>query len=82
MISSDPRAPRLPRVPHPADSRRLPIYMIIFLVLGIAGFFAHAQADSLKALVFASIISGVFFTCFLIVFAIYWTGYLLKGHAT
>ncbi|MFF0175689.1 hypothetical protein [Micromonospora profundi] len=29
----------------------------------------------------ASIVSVVFFACFLILFAIYWTGYLLKGHA-
>ncbi|MEV4654769.1 hypothetical protein [Micromonospora sp. NPDC049301] len=55
--------------------------MVIFFLLGFLGFAVHARADGGKALVFASIVSGVFFTCFLILFAIYWTGYLLKGHA-
>jgi len=84
VISNDPRAPWLRRV-HPADSSTLPIYMVIFFVLGLVGFAAQGLADGLsdgrEALVIASIVSGVFFTCFLILFAIYWTGYLLKGHA-
>lgn len=55
--------------------------MVLFFVLGLAGFAIHELADGWEALVIASIVSGVFFTCFLILFAIYWTGYLLKGHA-
>ncbi|MDT0527677.1 hypothetical protein RM555_01595 [Micromonospora sp. DSM 115977] len=81
MIDKDSHAPWLPRVPHPADSPALPIYMVIFFFLGLAGFAAHGLSDGREALVIASIVSGVFFTCFLILFAIYWTGYLLKGHA-
>ncbi|PZG22300.1 hypothetical protein C1I95_05625 [Micromonospora craterilacus] len=56
--------------------------MVIFFVLGLAGFGTHGLADGGEAIIIASIVSGVFFTCFLILFAIYWTGYLLKGHAT
>lgn len=55
--------------------------MVLFFVLGLAGFATHGLADGGDALVIASIVSGVFFTCFLILFAIYWTAYLLKGHA-
>jgi len=81
VISNDPRAPWLPRVPHPADSSTLPIYMVIFFVLGLVSSAAHGLANGGEAFVIASIVSGVFFACFLILFAIYWTGYLLKGHA-
>jgi hypothetical protein len=55
--------------------------MVLFFALGLAVFAIHGLADGAEALVIASIVSGVFFTCFLILFAIYWTGYLLKGHA-
>lgn len=55
--------------------------MVIFFVLGLAGFAAHGLADGREAIIIASMVSGVFFACFLILFAIYWTGYLLKGHA-
>ncbi len=55
--------------------------MVLFFVLGVAGFATHGLADGGEALVFASIVSGVFFTCFLILFAISWTGHLLKEHA-
>ncbi|MFJ6197337.1 hypothetical protein [Micromonospora sp. NPDC092111] len=82
MINKDPHAARLTRVPHPCDSPALPIYMVIFFVFGLAGFATHGLADGKEALVIASIVSVVFFICFLILFAIYWTGYLLKGHAT
>ncbi|WP_141710512.1 hypothetical protein [Micromonospora saelicesensis] len=81
MISNDPRVPWLPRAPHPADSSTLPLYMVIFFVLGLLGFAAHGLVDGREGFVLASIISGVFFACFLILFAIYWIGYLLKGHA-
>ncbi|SCL18151.1 hypothetical protein GA0070616_1444 [Micromonospora nigra] len=54
--------------------------MVIFFVLGLAGSAAHGLADG-GAIIIASIVSGVFFSCFLILFAIYWIGYLLKGHA-
>ncbi|MBY8871652.1 hypothetical protein K7640_07315 [Micromonospora sp. PLK6-60] len=81
MIDKDPHTPRLPRVPHPADSPALPTYMLIFFVLGLAGFAAHGLGDGREALIIAIIVSAVFFACFLILFAVYWTGYLLKGHA-
>ncbi|MEU2613865.1 hypothetical protein ABZ570_20100 [Micromonospora sp. NPDC007271] len=81
MISRIPHPPGLSRVPHPADSPALPIYMVIFFVLGLAGFAAHGLADGAEALVIASLVSKVFFACFLILFAIYWIGYLLRGHA-
>ncbi|RAO00645.1 hypothetical protein GAR05_02103 [Micromonospora saelicesensis] len=55
--------------------------MVIFFVLGLLGFAAHGLVDGREGFVLASIISGVFFACFLILFAIYWIGYLLKGHA-
>lgn len=55
--------------------------MVLFFVLGLVGFAAHGMADGREGLIFASIVSGVFFACFLILFAIYWIGYLLKGHA-
>lgn len=71
----------MPRAPHPADSSTLPLYMVIFFVLGLVSFTAHGLADSREGFVFASVVSGVFFACFLILFAIYWIGYLLKGHA-
>nr|WP_152332291.1 hypothetical protein [Micromonospora purpureochromogenes] len=79
MTSKNPHNPQLPRVPHPADSPALPIYMVIFFFLGLAAFCAHGLVDN--AIIIASIVSGVFFTCFLILFGIYWTGYLLKRHA-
>jgi hypothetical protein len=55
--------------------------MVFFFLLGIFGFAIYGLSDGEEALVLASIISGVFFACFLILFAIYWIGYLLKGHA-
>ncbi|MEU8260457.1 hypothetical protein AB0C02_07535 [Micromonospora sp. NPDC048999] len=81
MFNNGPRAPWLTRAPHPADSSTLPIYMAIFLVLGLVGFAAHGLGDGAEALIIASIVSKVFFACFLILFAVYWIGYLLKGHA-
>ncbi|MEU5936185.1 hypothetical protein [Micromonospora sp. NPDC047187] len=55
--------------------------MVIFFFLGLVGFAARGMADGGEGFVLASIVSGVFFACFLILFAIYWIGYLLKGHA-
>ncbi|RZT80426.1 hypothetical protein EV382_3675 [Micromonospora violae] len=55
--------------------------MVIFFVLGLVSFAAHGMGDGGEALIIASIVSGVFFTCFLILFTVYWVGYLLKGHA-
>ncbi|MFF0175688.1 hypothetical protein [Micromonospora profundi] len=49
VISNDPRAPWLPRVPHPADSSTLPIYMGVFFVLGLVAFAAHGLADGGEA---------------------------------
>ncbi|WP_422740345.1 hypothetical protein ACN263_14580 [Micromonospora sp. WMMD729] len=66
---------------HPADSSTLPTYMLIFFVLGLVGFGAHGLGDGPEALIIAIVVSAVFFTCFLILFAVYWTGYLMKGHA-
>jgi hypothetical protein len=31
--------------------------------------------------VFASILAGVMFACFLILFAVYWLAWMLRGHA-
>ncbi|MEV5211434.1 hypothetical protein AB0K35_28560 [Micromonospora sp. NPDC053740] len=81
MISNDPRVPWLPRASHPADGSTLPLYMVFFFLLGLVGFMIYGLSDGEGALILASIISGVFFACFLILFAIYWIGYLLKGHA-
>ncbi|MEU4530150.1 hypothetical protein AB0F49_18145 [Micromonospora ureilytica] len=81
MISNDNRVPWLPRVPHPSDGSTLPLYMVIFFFLGLVGFAARGMVDGGEGLILASIVSGVFFACFLILFAIYWIGYLLKGHA-
>ncbi|WP_328652617.1 hypothetical protein OG598_00870 [Micromonospora sp. NBC_00330] len=81
MISNDHRVPWSTRASHPADSSTLPLYMVIFFFLGLVGFAARGMADGGEGLVLASIVSGVFFACFLILFAIYWIGYLLKGHA-
>ncbi|MEU7971388.1 hypothetical protein AB0B48_05050 [Micromonospora sp. NPDC049089] len=81
MISSDPRVPWPPRDSHPTDSSTLPLYMVLFFVLGVFSFAIYGLSDGEGALILASIISGVFFACFLILFAIYWVGYLLKGHA-
>lgn len=55
--------------------------MVFFFLLGLVGFMIYGLSDGEGALILASIISGVFFACFLILFAIYWIGYLLKGHA-
>ncbi|MGC4836850.1 hypothetical protein ACLQ3D_20340 [Micromonospora vinacea] len=82
MISSDPRVPWPPRASHPADSSTLPLYMVLFFLLGVFSFATYGLSDGEGALILASIISGVFFACFLILFAIYWVGYLLKGHAS
>ncbi|MBQ1013081.1 hypothetical protein KBX53_19385 [Micromonospora sp. M51] len=81
MISSDPRVPWPSRSSHPADSSTLPLYMVLFFVLGLIAFAAHGAGDGREALIIASIVSGVFFACFLILFAVYWIGYLLKEHA-
>ncbi|MEV1075202.1 hypothetical protein [Micromonospora parva] len=81
MISNDPRVPWPSRASHPADSSTLPLYMVLFFVLGLIAFAAHGTGDGREALILASIVSGVFFACFLILFAIYWIGYLLKAHA-
>ena len=81
VISNDPRVPWLPRASHPADSSTLPLYMVFFFLLGLVGFAIYGLSGGEGALVLASIVSGVFFACFLILFAIYWIGYLLKGHA-
>ncbi|MEW2429214.1 hypothetical protein AB0877_14490 [Micromonospora sp. NPDC047644] len=75
MISNEPR------LSHPADNSTLPLYMVFFFLLGLVGFAIHGLSDGEGALVLASIVSGVFFACFLILFAVYWVGYLLKGHA-
>ena len=53
----------------------------LFFLLGLVGFAIYGLSGGEGALVLASIVSGVFFACFLILFAIYWIGYLLKGHA-
>ncbi|MFC8296914.1 hypothetical protein [Micromonospora orduensis] len=82
VIDNDPGVPGLPRVSHPADSSTLPLYMVFFFLLGLGGFAVYGVADGGKALVLAIIVSVVFFTCFLILFTIYWLGYLLKGHAS
>ncbi|MET8233045.1 hypothetical protein ABZS77_20485 [Micromonospora sp. NPDC005298] len=81
MIDNDRGVPGLSRVPHPADSSTLPLYMVLFFLLGLVGFAINGMADGGTALVLAVIVSGVFFMCFLILFTIYWVGYLLKGHA-
>ncbi|MEU8155605.1 hypothetical protein AB0B94_18240 [Micromonospora sp. NPDC048986] len=81
MISNDPRVRWSTRAPHPADSSTLPLYMVIFFFLGLVGLAARGMADGGEGLVLASVVSGVLFACFLILFAIYWIGYLLKGHA-
>lgn len=56
--------------------------MVLFFLLGVFSFATYGLSDGEGALILASIISGVFFACFLILFAIYWVGYLLKGHAS
>ncbi|WP_327034439.1 hypothetical protein [Micromonospora ureilytica] len=81
MISNEPRVPWPPRASHPADSSTLPLYMVLFFLLGLVSFVIYGLSDGQGALVLASIISGMFFGCFMILFAIYWIGYLLKGHA-
>lgn len=55
--------------------------MVFFFLLGLVSFAIYGLSDGQGALVLASIISGVSFACFLILFAIYWIGYLLRGHA-
>ncbi|WP_433649499.1 hypothetical protein ACQP2C_22860 [Micromonospora zamorensis] len=81
MISNDPRLPGPPSASHPADNSTLPLYMVLFFLLGVVGFATYGLSGDEGAIALASIISGVFFACFLLLFAIYWVGYLLKGHA-
>lgn len=62
---------------HPVDGPTIPALMALFLILGTAAFCLQETLGT----AFAAILSGGLFACFLILFAVYCSGWLLKGHA-
>ena len=64
-------------VRHPADTRTLPGYMILFLLLGTVA----VCSNEALGVVLASLVAGTLFACFLVLFAVYWLAWLLRGHA-
>ena len=62
---------------HPVEEPTLPIYMGLLLALSFGAFYSNGTVG----MVFAAILSGALFACFLVLFAVYCCGYLLRGHA-
>lgn len=75
---SDPHLPEPPSAatPHPAQTPTLPSYMTLFLFLGGAALCLHEALG----VVVASVVGSVLFACFLVLFAVYWLGWMLRGH--
>jgi len=53
---------------HPVDRPVLPPLMLLFLVLGVVAAFVVPPAALL------------FFACFVVLFGLYWLGWLLREH--
>lgn len=82
MINRKPDPAGISRVPHPSDSPALPVLMIVFFLLGLGALSVHGLTDvGMNGIIVNRVVAGVFFACFLILFATYWVGWLLRGHA-
>ena len=69
----------LPRQPHPVDRPDIPALMIVSFVLGLLAAMAW-NGNGGRFQPVAAVLAVVFFACFLILFAIYWAGWLMRGH--
>ena len=76
MSDVHPPEPTPAGTPHPVQTLTLASYMILFLFLGVTASFLREALG----VVFASIVSGALFACFLILFGVYWLGWMLRGH--
>lgn len=69
----------LPRRPHPVDRRVFPVLMVVSFGLGVLMARGWNGDGGLFQPV-AAVLAVVFFVCFLILFSIYWTGWLMREH--
>ncbi|MBB5116177.1 hypothetical protein ACGF5H_13940 [Micromonospora chalcea] len=70
---------RLPREPHPVDRPGLLISMIVCGGLGtLAASGWNGDAGRFQPI--AAVLAVVLFACFLIMFAVFWVGWLMRGH--
>ncbi|MCX4388683.1 hypothetical protein OG777_17320 [Micromonospora peucetia] len=70
---------RLPREPHPIDRPVITVLMIIFFGLGAVAA-SGWNGDGGRFQPIAAVLAVVLFGCFLILFAIFWVGWLMRGH--
>ncbi|MEU5942761.1 hypothetical protein ABZ807_27125 [Micromonospora sp. NPDC047548] len=70
---------RLPRKPHPVDRPSLLIVMIICAALGVLAV-SGWNGDGGRFQPIAAVLAIVLFACFLILFAVFWAGWLMRGH--
>ena len=70
---------RLPREPHPVDR---PVLLISMIVCGGLGTLAASgwNGDAGRFQPIAAVLAVVLFACFLIMFAVFWVGWLMRGH--
>ena len=66
MAKERPGSTGLAQAPHPADSPTLPILMVVFVILGLAGLCTRGLVEGTEGLVLAALICGAFFACALI----------------
>ncbi|MGW9196230.1 hypothetical protein [Micromonospora chersina] len=70
---------RLPRVPHPVDRPALVVSMIACAGLGTLAA-SGWNGDGGRFQPVAAVLAVVLFACFLILFAVFWVGWLMRGH--
>ncbi|MDZ5447789.1 hypothetical protein U2F26_34670 [Micromonospora sp. 4G57] len=70
---------RLPREPHPVDRPGLVVFMIVCAGLGALAA-GGWNGDGGRFQPIAAVLAIVLFACFLILFAVFWVGWLMRGH--
>ncbi|MFG3697366.1 hypothetical protein ACGF5C_05515 [Micromonospora sp. NPDC047620] len=70
---------RLPREPHPVDRPGPVLLMIVCAGLGTVAA-SGWNGDGGRIQPIAAVLAIVLFACFLILFAVFWVGWLMRGH--
>jgi len=70
---------KLSRHPHPVDRPTLPILMLVLLVLTVFGAFGLTGDDGPFPAGAAILVAGAG-ASFLVLLAIYWTAWVVRGH--
>ena len=80
VVAKHPRPEPRPKSRTHADATLIS-YMALFLLLSLLIWCAHGQGDGTEWMILIGIYTGTAIACFLIFFAVYWLGRLLRMHA-